>query len=383
MKTKAIHILMLLAAISLACIACSDETAPQPVPDGGGQLRIAYKIAGTSMSRATEDGWGDEDEDGTDEWRENIISRLDLFIFNENNTFFRHLDSDDLTMTIDPDEDGYTVAETQELTYADVTDDKKYYMVVNCPQLDNWTGTLEDLQKVMINPDLECDAYQLMGFVMDGEGNLTKNGELSTLTFNLSRAAAKIRLTVKDNEGNNITEQCQYSFQNYVSTGTSVLAESEKYGEGKGQELQSAEIETPLMYNDTKKGMQAVFYSYPNDWFDDTLLDGNGEFIDKDIYAKDDLIDEERQTHILLTYDKNQFKVPVNFAISPDNDKVSFTKEEIEDLRDNYYRIRRNYIYDVTVKIDMTTEEVKLEDIEILVNAWNEKENMEVIFGGK
>lgn len=95
MKTKAIHRLMLLAAISLGCIACSDETAPQPVPDGDGQLRIAYKIAGVSMSRATEDGWGDEDKDGDDEWNENTITRVDLFVFNSDNRLFRHLDSDD------------------------------------------------------------------------------------------------------------------------------------------------------------------------------------------------------------------------------------------------------------------------------------------------
>lgn len=78
MKTKAIHILMLLAAISFGCIACSDETAPQQtVPvDSNGQVKIMYKIAGSSLSRATEDGWNEG-------WNENEIDRIDLFVFDK------------------------------------------------------------------------------------------------------------------------------------------------------------------------------------------------------------------------------------------------------------------------------------------------------------
>ena len=85
-------------------------------------------------------------------------------------------------------------------------------------------------------------------------------------------------------------------------------------------------------------------------------MNENGTFSDEDIYAIDDLIDEEKQTYILLEapYGEGRYyyKVPVNFAISKDNDKVEFSKEDIENLRNGYYRMLRNHIYDITVTID-------------------------------
>lgn len=71
-----------------------------------------------------------------------------------------------------------------------------------------------------------------------------------------------------------------------------------------------------------------------------------------------------------------EYKVPVNLQIDKNNDKVSFTADEITDLRNSYYRIRRNHIYDITTKLTGP------ESMEIEVNAWNEKGNMDVIFGG-
>lgn len=388
MIKKILHIFMLLAAISFGCIACSDETAPQPVPDGGGQLRIAYKIAGVSMSRATEDGWGDEDKDGDDEWNENTITRVDLFVFNSDNRLFRHLDSDD-DWTSTSEVDGYTVAETQDLTYTEATQDKTYYMIANCPQLENATiSTLSDLQEIMITPDLVFNAKQTAGFVMDDEGELvtqTDGGTTSTLTFNLERASAKIRLSVFSADGTtSIINDCNFRLYNYVLKGTSVLEENEKYGEGSGQTLvaESEKLDWNgiLKYNNN----QAVFYSYPNDWFDESLLDTDGTFIDEDIYAQDDLIDETRQTYIVVEYKKNAYKVPVNFSIANDNDRTFANDAEeiayIKEIRDKYYRIKRNHIYDIKATIDVEANEIKIER-KILVNAWNEKEEMEVMFG--
>ena len=121
----------------------------------------------------------------------------------------------------------------------------------------------------------------------------------------------------------------------------------------------------------TEDGVRkAVFYSYPNDWFDVSKLNDNGTFIDDDIYAKDDLIDENKQTYILLTYEGNEFKVPVNFSIADYNDKPSFTADEIKELRNDYYRMQRNYIYNVTVTVDIDTK--KVVTWEILVVPWNE-----------
>lgn len=399
MKAKAIHILMLLAAISFGCIACSDETAPQPVPDSGGQLRIAYKIAGVSMSRATEDGWGDEDKDGDDEWNENTITRVDLFVFNSDNRLFRHLDSDD-DWTSTSEVDGYTVAETQGLTYTEATQDKTYYMIANCPQLENATiNTLSDLQAIMITPDLVFNAKQTEGFVMDDKGELdlpTDGGTTSTLTFDLSRAAVKIRLSVFGVNDGSIIDECSFRLHNYVSDGTYVLTESEKYCINTSQlhqdmpQYQDWNSTSTLKYHDTEENIdKAIFYSYPNDWFDEDLLNADGSFKDPQIYAKDDLIDEDRQTYIMVVYKQNAYKVPVNFSIANDNDKYFDVETEegkaqeiayIKEIRDKYYRIKRNHIYNIKAKIDVETKTIDIER-EILVNAWNEKGEMEVIFG--
>lgn len=387
MITKTLHIIIALWAIALACASCSQEDITVPVSKGDGQVKIVYKVAGTSLSRVPEDGW-----DG--DWNENAITRVDLFVFNVDNTLFRHLDTEDLTIEPVADGEGYTVAGTEQLTYSEATSDKKYYMIANCPQLESETiDDFGDLQAVMINSDLNCDEKQST-FVMDAEGTFYTTEELSTLTFNLERAAVKIRLSVFGADGKtSIIDQCSFRLHNYVSDGTYVLADAEKYCIGTSQShlnmLQYEAWNNVLQYHDDKENIdQAVFYSYPNDWFDESLLE-DGIFKDPESYAKDDLIDEMKQTYIMVTYENNAYKVPVNFSIANDNDKyfedTDVGKAEeiayIKDIRDKYYRIKRNHIYDITVKIDMETNEVTVEK-EILVNAWEDKGNMDVTFGG-
>lgn len=378
--------LIMFWAFILACIACSDETAPQPVPDGGGQLRIAYKIAGVSMSRATEDGW----DNG---WNENKVTRIDLFVFNndDNKTLFKHVSSTEIP-EFEEVEKAQTVQtfEQDKLTYNDIASGSyTYYMVANCPSLNsiNETNfTLDDL-KEKLTSDLVFNETQT-SFAMDGMIENTPNPTDNTiiLSFKLERAAAKICLSVFSADGTtSIINDCNFRLYNYVLKGTSVLEENEKYGEGSGQTL-VAESEKLDWNGILKYNNQAVFYSYPNDWFDESLLNEDGTFIaeDGDTYAKDDLIDEARQTYIVVEYKKNTYKVPVNFSIANDNDRTFANDEEeiayIKEIRDKYYRIKRNHIYDIKATIDIEANEIKVEH-KILVNAWNEKENMDVIFG--
>lgn len=263
-------------------------------------------------------------------------------------------------------------------------------MIANCPQLENARIiTLSDLQEIMIPPDLVFNAKQTAGFVMDDEGELvtqTDGGTTSTLTFNLERASAKIRLSVFSADGTtSIINDCNFRLYNYVLKGTSVLEENEKYGEGSGQTL-VAESEKLDWNGILKYNNQAVFYSYPNDWFDESLLNEDGTFIEEDMYAQDDLIDETRQTYIVIDYKNNAYKVPVNFSIANDNDRTFANDEEeiayIKEIRDKYYRIKRNHIYNIKAKIDVETKTIDVKR-EILVNAWNEKEEMDVTFGGE
>ena len=362
MITKLIHRTMLLAAICLGCISCSDETSlQQSVPEGNGQVKIQYKIAGPSLSRATDPGWSGD-------WHENLITRIDLFVFNEGTTdtdpCHKHIEvSAGQGESLSDKADEYEPLSTNELTYEEVSEGNyTYYMVANCPQLAGQQNiTLAQLKEKMIETAIVLDKKQDV-FVMDGEGNRTDTNDEQTITlsFDLSRAAVKIRLTVNDKNGKSILNRCKYSFQNYVTAGTSVMQESEAYGEGRGQNRMCMERNADEMFSLTYD-IKAVFYSYPNDWFDESLLNDKGTFTDPEIYAKDDLIDEEKQTYILLKAPftneegievESYYKVPVNFTIADYNDKVSFSKDEIETLRDNYYRMKRNYIYDITVTID-------------------------------
>lgn len=386
--------LIMFWAFILACIACSDETAPQPVPDGGGQLRIAYKIAGVSMSRVPEAGW----DNG---WNENKVTRIDLFVFNNDadKTLFKHVSSTEI-----PEFEEVEKAQTEQtfeqdkLTYNDIVSGSyTYYMVANCPSLDviNETDfTLDDL-KEKLTPNLTFNKPQT-SFAMDGmiENIPSPTDNTITLSFKLERAAAKIRLSVFGVNDESIIDECSFRLHNYVSDGTYVLTESEKYCINTSQlhqdmpQYQDWNSTSTLRYHDTEENIdKAIFYSYPNDWFDESLLNEDGTFIaeDGDTYAKDDLIDEARQTYIVVEYKKNTYKVPVNFSIANDNDRTFANDEEeiayIKEIRDKYYRIKRNHIYDIKATIDVEANKINVEHNKILVNAWNEKENMDVIFG--
>lgn len=362
MITKLIHRTMLLAAICLGCISCSDETSlQQSVPEGNGQVKIQYKIAGPSLSRATEPGWSGD-------WHENLITRIDLFVFNEGTTdtnpCYKHIEvSAGQGESLSDKADEYEPLPTNELTYEEVSEGNyTYYMVANCPQLaDKDNITLAQLKAEMIETAIAWNATQ-ESFVMDGIGKRSGDELNITLSFDLARAATKICLAVVDEEGTDITNECKYRFFNYVSTGTSVMAESEKYGEGTNQSRTSMtetdeDSFTPLRYDKKDENIhQVVFYSYPNDWFDTDKLSGEKDNWVIADYATEDPI-TGNQTYILLTapYDEDgksyYYKIPVNFATYKNNDKVSFTDAELEEIRD-LYRMKRNHIYDITAKID-------------------------------
>ena len=386
MMKSVLHIISLWA-ICLACASCSQEDISQPVSiDGDGQVKILYKIAGTSLSRATEDGWGDEDNNGTDEWHENIINHIDLFVFNSNNkTLFKHIAS---SGNLNVDAKSMQTFTQNELTYNDVTTGNYiYYMVANCEFDDNiveGTFTLEDLKK-KITPKLTFNDKQT-SFAMDGmiENIPSPTDNTITLSFKLERAAAKIRLSVFSADGTtSIINDCQYQLYNYVEKGTSVLAQSEGYGE-QGRESMSSLENANLVYENSK----VVFYSYPNDWFDENKV---SEYVDEDgkrngTWVIDDYVNStpvlsEKETYILLKAPFEgkdyYYKVPVNYTIYKNNDAISFTDEELKEIHD-LYQMQRNHIYDITVTIDreggITEGEAKRPSLQYNVADYDEEE---------
>ena len=341
---------VLFTGVCLMCVACSQEDDVASQTGGGDGVTILVRIADASATRATEDGW----DEG---WNENTIERLDIFRFAANGEPKGHLLPSNLP-SFTSQNTVFQEVTVNDLTYSELADNTGdvFYMVANCPQLEGETiENLDGLKALTATPTLKLDEKQ-GAFAMDGKGVLALNAgnKTATLSFELSRAAVKIRVAVTDNNGSSIIDQCSYLLNNYVLTPTSALSEGELYGKGTNQRLESmAEFGKANLTN----GGKAVFYSYPNDWFDESLLAADGTFADPVIYTKDDLIDEEKQTYIMLKApytDGNTYyyKVPVNFTMADNSDKDGFTAAEIETLRNGYYRINRNCLYDITVTID-------------------------------
>lgn len=381
---------VLCLGMSLALTACSqDEVAGGESPQTGSSVRILCRIANASNTRAdTEPGW----DDG---WNENTIQRLDIFRFDKDgNAKGRYVPTAWPTFTNETT--GYQEVTVNGLTYRDLSENQtdQFYMVANCSGLEDIeVENIAALKASMATPTLVFNEKQTV-FAMDGKGTLDVNtgSQEAMLSFDLSRAAAKIRLLVNNSDKNNITSQCTYQLFNYVLSSTSVLSDGEMYGKGNGQTLQDM---TDLGKSALEKDDKAIFYSYPNDWFDESFLDKNtGTFpLDKENkptnpYAYDNLIDENRQTYFLLKapYGGNTYyyKVPVNFSIADYNDKESFTKEEIETLRSDYYRLSRNHLYDITVTIDReggSLTEPVTPKFHILVEDWKEGGSYEISDG--
>lgn len=340
--TKIVYKLIFLCALCMAFASCTQDNDATPQGTDG-KVRLAFRVVDAVQTRATtEAGWDDD-------WNENKVERVDVFLFYEDGSVYKHIEP---SVSVD-DAKEYQELES-ELTYAELTNGSyTYYMVANCASLANFSGTLTDLQNAMIGTSLTCNNKQ-DSFVMDGQGTLTNDETTKTvtLTFDLSRAAVKIRVSVVNTSNASIINSCAYRLFNYVETGTSVLAAQEKYGENTRKSMdQDMEAVDALIYNSNK----VVFYSYPNDWFDTSKLGGSdGAWEIKD-FVKEDPIVTDRQTYILLKapYEGKDYyyKVPVNYATYEKNDAVSFTDDELKEIRD-LYRMKRNYIYDVTVKID-------------------------------
>ena len=385
----------------LACASCSQESITPPVSaTGNGQVKILYKIAGTSLSRATEDGWGDEDNDGTDEWNENKINRIDLFVFDKNGKCVHHIVEENINVTDAQQEDSYTDFKKDgtltELTYAEVAANKNnytYYMVANCNLDDIVEGqsSLDDL-KVRTTPSLIFNQHPNF-FAMDGKLEasevvtaVNETTKTATLQFELARAAVKIRVSVNDESSKSIIQKCQFQLFNYVEEGTSVLSEAEAYGETDRRKSMNALNQYSEMLS--FKGTQVVFYSYPNDWFDEGRVkeyeddegNKNGNWV-IDNYVSEIPIIDNKQTYILLKapFNNNEYyyKVPVNYTIYKNNDAISFTDEELKEIHD-LYRMQRNHIYDITVTIDreggITEGEAKQPSLQYNVADYDEEE---------
>ena len=327
-----------IALLGLANTSCmSDDIESTAACDYS--VVLEYKVGGSATE--TRAAVTRAEEVGNDNLKENLINRLDLFVFKPDGSRVKQqvtFESTDVKGSSPTTDYKHKELTSNELTRSDI-DGNKLYLVAN---LENWgnINNLADLQKATINQATNFHYNQKQSaFVMDAkmlERKVTA-GKIH-LKFQLKRALAKIRLSVQDDKGNTVVPT-EYACQliHYAADG-SILAE----GTSTSNELNtdaaaSSKVTVPAVTQDDK----AVFYSYANNWIDKS----------KDPKAEEP-IDVNKQTYILLKAKYNNkdyfYKGPVNKRLYESNDAATIDWANYEPL----YRLDRNTIYDVTAKVD-------------------------------
>lgn len=322
-----------IALLGLANTSCmSDDIESTAACDYS--VVLEYKVGGSATE--TRAAVTRAEEVGNDNLNENLINRLDLFVFKPDGSRVKQVtfESTDVKGSSPTTDYKHKELTSNELTRSDI-DGNKLYLVAN---LENWgnINNLADLQKATINQATNFQYNQKQSaFVMDAKMLERKvvTGKIH-LKFQLKRALAKIRLNVQDDKGNAVAPTA-YACQlvNYAADG-SIIEE----GTCDDNKLtKAAAVATPNLKVEGK----AVFYSYANNWID----------TNKDPKAEEP-IDVSKQTYILLKAKYNGkdyfYKVPVNKRLFEGNDAATTDWTKYEPL----YRLDRNTIYDVTAKVD-------------------------------
>ena len=327
-----------IALLGLANTSCmSDDMDGTPSCDY--DVVLEYKVGGSAtetraaVTRAAV-------EDGSEDLNENLINRLDLFVFDAAGKLVKSLPLTDASVQGSPTtEYKHKKLESDQLKRSEITGNT-LYLVAN---LDNISGitTLDELKAATINKAATFNPKaKQTSFVMDAKMEETKqivNGTIH-IQFQLKRALAKIRLNVQDDKGKTVLPK-DYACQliHYAADG-SILAEGTSTNNSLNTDAAaSSKVTVPVVTQNNK----AVFYSYANSWIDK----------DKKPYEEEP-IDVNKQTYILLKAKFNNkdyfYKVPVNKRLYEDNDAATIDWAKYEPL----YRLDRNTIYDVTAKVD-------------------------------
>lgn len=351
-----------IALLGLANTSCmSDDIESTAACDYS--VVLEYKVGGSAtetraaVTRAAV-------EDGSEDLNENLINRLDLFVFKPDGSRVKQVtfNSADVKGSSPTTDYKHKELTSNELTRSDI-DGNVLYLVAN---LDNWgnINSLNDLKTATINQAASFQHNQKQNaFVMDAKmlKREVAAGKIH-LKFQLKRALAKIRLSVKDASGNPVAPTA-YACQlvNYAADG-SIIEE----GTCADNKLtKAAAVATPNLKVDGK----AVFYSYANNWIDKA----------KNPYAEEP-INVTKQTYILLKAKYNGtdyfYKVPVNKRLFEDNDEATTDGKPNWANYEPLYRLDRNTIYDVTATVDReggdTPENPATLYVNPIVNDWDD-----------
>lgn len=328
-----------IALLGLANTSCmSDDIDGTPSCDY--DVVLEYKVGSSATETRAAVTRAETTEVGSEDLNENKINRLDLFVFDgTTGKLDKRLTLTDVQGSPTKDYQ-HKKLESKQLKRSEITGNT-LYLVANLDNISDIT-TLAGLKAATINKAATFNPYgQQTSFVMDAKMEESKqivNGMIH-IKFQLKRALAKIRLNVQDDKGVTVAPT-EYACQliHYVADGA-ILAEGPITNNALNKDAAaSSKVIAPVVTQDNK----AVFYSYANSWIDKTK---------ENAYAEEP-IDVNKQTYILLKAKYNGkdyfYKVPVNKRLYEDNDAATTDWTKYEPL----YRLDRNYIYDVTAKVD-------------------------------
>lgn len=392
MKAKiATYYLGSLLVVTGLFAACTEDVSfSSSIEDESkGCIVLSYAVGGSDvLTRTPEPGWED--------WNENLITRLDLFVFDANGKSKGHYGEPIGNVQAPQENNDDSDARTWEIPLSAFPNENiqaadVVYLIANAPEsIAEGVDDLTDLQGKTIE-GLSCNKKQDK-FVMDGNITVTGNmiSDINNINIGvipLKRAAAKIRIKFSSSTDWN---EVSYRFYHYVPTANLLdlgWDAEDAYLADLQQPLPLYPIETASMekvntasteedYNYYAEGKQLVFYSYANNWF--KPFDDEDTKEENQVVDEKEPIDESKQTYILLyaPYEGEHYyyKVPVNYRLPDYNDDILIEPEKYRHL----YRLQRNYIYDITVNIDRPGGTVldpgELANLTYEVNPWNRQD---------
>ena len=359
--------LVCLAVAGLLATSCtSDDWGDSPTEEAVEGFQVSLTMDG--MKSVTRSG-------GVDALNENIVKRMDVFLFGP--------DEDFMTYAMAGDVNGTSAVENvilyQGNDWKDNFDDNSQYTLY---VLANYKGTanLEEINTVQGLKDLvatDADIAKWEGmpestgnytgktFLMDGtktfQGSEVKNEEKSVLIpVDVRRAAVKVEVTLKFSEdwkAKFTATELKAQFAHYA-TATAALAEAPMldadqrgfatYPEAAGDNVLNRFSTAPVFETGTQyDGSKIRFYAYVNNWQQE-ISNETMFLIDLPGYLDSNLLDH------------NFYKIP----IVPNGQEQNLT---------------RNTFYQVTAVVDMegsstVDEPVELKDVSFEVAYWTPTE---------
>lgn len=352
MKRNNIYILWALSVLVSLFLSCSDEESNDQT-DNSGKITLRISRSAPDVSKASTVA-------GEDKLNENLITSLDVFIYEEGQescTFYQHI----IPTTTVTGEDDYTVSlnAEQKMFIQDAT--YRTYVVANYPEQIPESGltlsALKSLRVSELNPDKIQDSFVMEGY-SDG---ILNDGQITNkeIAVSLIRLAAKIRVSTTYTNGfvASSSEIISKRLMRYATN--SLVLDSEVPFV---PELNDMPGFTDIVSRGGKD--RIAVYSYPNDWNDNL----------------------QNETYLIMNipvtgpdgkeYIQNYYKVPVNFRL-PADDPANPTPDQ-EAQRKALYKLQRNHLYDITILIDQpgstVPESAVLVSANYAVKNWSTKD---------